>query len=548
MCRSDDSTLSASQLLTSRSVGDLSALWGTAVIELPKSHGMLAYEPRPASTLQMLTGIERWRERTYLVQGNRRVTFEQFLGAVGTAAGRLAVTGARPGDKVLIHAHNSPEYALLIWATWWAGTIAVLGNRWWSPEELRHAIRLAQPVLVVSDLGEHAPDLEIPWLDIESFALCFEESGRSDGSLEPNEPTSEEARALVLFTSGSSGAPKAVVLSHRSVVANQHNLLLRSRKLPQTLDPKAPQEVLLSTTPMFHIGGPTHITTQLLLGGRLVLNEGRFDASQVLELIEAERVHRWVGVPTTAARVLNHPDFESRDLSSLRSFPVGGAPVPEALLDKMRRRLPQLATRGLANTYGLTESGGFVTLANSRDLERYPGTVGRPYAITQLRILEPDEKGVGEVLVRAPTVMLGYLGDDDGTVDDQGWLHTGDLGRINDEGYLFLEGRLKDIVIRGGENIACAHVEHALLSHPDIVEAAVFGVPDSDLGEEVAAAVTHRPDAKPTEAELREFLRPKLAGFEIPTRWKMGLKSLPTLPGGKVDKQALRGTFLTRKQ
>lgn len=544
LIRGEDPMTSASKGLIRQSGAELSALWGTCVVELPERHGMLAYEPRPRSTLEMLIGTERWRDRTYLVQGHRRISFAQFLEALRAAAVRLSAKGARPGDRVLIHGYNSPEYALLIWAAWWAGSVPVLGNRWWSPQELRHAVRLVRPALLVTDLHAETLMLEMPVFDIKSFAACFEPRVLANASPEPNYPSLEEAPALVLFTSGSSGPPKGVVLSHQSVVANLHNLLLRSHKLPQTLNADADQEVMLTSTPMFHIGGPTHIITQLLLGGRLVLTEGRFDARQILELIEAEKVHRWVGVPTTAARVLDHPDFEFRNLSSLRSFPVGGAPVPEALLDKMRRKLPQLAERGLANTYGLTESGGFVTLATNKDLARYPDTIGRPYPITQLRIDEPDSKGVGEILVRAPTVMLGYLGEeDDGTVDGEGWLHTGDLGRMNDEGFLFIVGRLKDIVIRGGENIACAHVEQALLSHPDILEAAVFGVPHPDLGEELVAAVRHRPDAQLTVAQLREFLCPKLAGFAIPSKWRIGSSTLPTLPGGKINKQALRESF-----
>src|SRR5690606_2349639 len=143
---------------------------------------------------------------------------------------------------------------------------------------------------------------------------------------------------------------------------------------------------------------------------------------EVLELIEREKVHRWGGVPTMAARVLAHPDFDRRDLSSLRSFPLGGAQVSTALLERMRTKLPQLRQRGLANTWGMTESGGFVTVAGNRDLERFPGTVGRPYPVAELRIRDPDETGRGEIMLRSPTVMLGYLGIDDGTVDADGWL------------------------------------------------------------------------------------------------------------------------------
>lgn len=512
----------------------LTAIWGSQVVRDPDGPGLL-YEPRPRCITEMLTGTDRWASRTFLVQGERRIDFATFLRAVPRAAGALS---ARPGEKVLVLAYNSPEFVLALWAIWWAGLIPVLGNRWWSDQEVNHAIDLVEPTLVLSD--REAPEgyaWSAPWTRIDGLRRHFDGEGTP---VDVKEPENELEPGMVLFTSGSSGPPKAVVLSHRSVVANQHNLLSRSRMLPHTISADTPQQVMLACTPMFHIGGVSNLITQLILGGRLVMTVGRFDAGEVLELIEREKVHRWGGVPTMAARVLAHPDFDRRDLSSLRSFPLGGAQVSTALLERMRTKLPQLRQRGLANTWGMTESGGFVTVAGNRDLERFPGTVGRPYPVAELRIRDPDETGRGEIMLRSPTVMLGYLGIDDGTVDADGWLHTGDLGRLNDEGYLFLEGRSKDIVIRGGENIACAHVEQALLTHPDIVEAAVFGLPHEDLGEELAAAVTHRPGTKPTEDDLRTFLRQRLAHFEVPTKWRIGSDPLPTLAGEKVDKKTLR--------
>lgn len=517
---------------------ELASLWGTDVVADPDAPGLL-YHPRPASIPRLLTGTRRWASRAFLVQGERRIGFGAFLDALPRAAAWLTAQGARPGGRVLLLSYNSPEFVLAVWACWWAGLVPVLGNRWWSDQEIEHAITLTEPDVVLSD--RTAPDGQDPgvWRPITELAPCFA-GGGTGRRQDPVEPGDERAIGLVLFTSGTSGAPKAVALSHRSVVANQHNLLSRSRMLPQHIPDDAPQQVMLACTPLFHIGGVSNAITQLILGGRLVMTTGRFDAGEVLELIERERVHRWGGVPTMAARVLAHPDFDTRDLSSLRSFPLGGAPVSDALLERMRTKLPQLRTRGLANTWGMTESGGFVTVAGNHDLERHPGTVGRPYPVAELRILDPDETGRGEILLRSPTVMHGYLGVSDGTVDEHGWLHTGDLGRINDEGYLFLDGRSKDIVIRGGENIACAHVEQALLAHPDVTEAAAFGVPHEDLGEELAAAITHHPGATPTAEELTAFLRDRLAHFEIPTRWLIGTDPLPTLAGEKVDKKTLR--------
>jgi long-chain acyl-CoA synthetase len=348
----------------------------------------------------------------------------------------------------------------------------------------------------------------------------------------------------VIFTSGSSGAPKGVALSHRSVLANQHNLLARSGRLPGDIDEAAEPSVALVCTPLIHIGGVSNLLTNLVIGGKIVLTEGKFDPSQVLRLIQNEKVQTFGGVPTMAIRVLEQPDLEQYDLSCLRSWPLGGAPLPPSLLETMKRKLPQLERRGLGNTWGLSESGGFLTVAGNRDLAQRPGTVGRPYPVVELKIADADERGSGEILVRSPTVMIGYVGITDDTVDAEGWLHTGDLGHLDQDGYLFLDGRSKDIVIRGGENIACAHVELALAGHPDVVEVAVFGIPHPSLGEEVAAVVVHRPGSAVDEADLRKHLTGTLAYFEIPTRWQIQSDRLPTLAGEKTDKKALRAHLL----
>lgn len=525
----------------------LEALWGDRAEESAYAgHPGRQMQPRPASLGEMLTGVSRWRDNEFLVQGTRRVTVAEFLRAVVPAADALAERGVRPGDSVLLHAYNSPDWVLALVAIWRAGAVPVLGNRWWSPAEIAHAVELVRPTLTITDLPSPesvglAPTLapaELgtswdagPALDLDDIVRGF-----------PAPP--EDSSALVIFTSGSSGAPKGVALSHRSVIANQHNLLSRSGRLPGRASESDDRNVALVCTPLFHIGGVSNLLTNLIVGGKIVLNEGKFDPEQVLQLIETERVQSFGGVPTMAIRVLEHPDVSRRDLSSLRSWPLGGAPLPPRLLDTMTAALPQLKRRGLGNTWGMTESGGFLTVAGNRDLAERPGTVGRPYPVVEVRIDEPDATGSGEILVRSPTVMISYLGmPDDDTVDSDGWLHTGDLGHFDPDGYLYLDGRSKDIVIRGGENIACAHVELALAQHPDVVEVAVLGVPHPDLGEELAAVVVHRPGSQPTDSALRSFLTGDLAYFEIPTRWQIRTDRLPTLAGEKVDKKALRREF-----
>lgn len=505
-------------------------------------HPGLLHTRRPRTFTELLSGVQRWAPRTFLVQGDRRIGFGEFFTAVGAARHRLRPLGIQPGERVMLLAHNSTDWVVALWAIWSLGAVPVLGNRWWSRLETANCLRLVSPRGVITD----APDLAAGCgAEIVDIADLRDDSGAATAAPPaiPG-PADEDDPAVILFTSGSSGMPKAVELSFRAVVANQHNLLARSRQWPHLLDPDAPQPVNLICTPLFHIGAFATLLTQLITGGRIVLNTGRFDPAQVLDLIESEGVQRWGAVPTMAIRLLEHPDFESRDLSTLRSFPLGGAPVPPVLVERMARRLPHLARRGLATMWGMTEGGGFLSLAAGADLANHAGTVGLPLPTVEIAIDDPDAAGVGEVLVRSPTVMLGYIGIDDGTIDSDGWLHSGDLGHLNADGYLFIDGRSKDMVIRGGENIACPHVEAALLRHPDVVEAAALGLPHPDLGEELAAVVVYRPGARPpTEDDLARHLRAEVAYFAIPTRWLIRAQPLPTLAGEKIAKNSLAAEF-----
>lgn len=528
-------------MTSAQGMTSLAQMWGREVVATTVSgRPGLALTPRPTEFDHLLVGADRWADREFLVQGDRRISHGEFHAAVPAAADQLERAGVRAGDRVLLLSYNSPEFVLALWGLWWLGAVPVFGNRWWSEAELEHALELTCPVLALTDRPDWAPS----GLTVHQLGTLTPLFGA--GSDRPcARAGDEDTPALILFTSGSSGVPKAVVLARRAVIANQHNLMLRTRRLPQELDPAGPQAVSMVCTPLFHVGGVSNILLALLTGAKMVFNVGRFDPAQVLELIEAERVQSFGGVPTMAARLIEHPDFPRRDLSSLRALPMGGAPVPAPLLDRVVEKLPQLKRGGLGNNWGMTESGGFLTAAGAKDLVERPGTVGRALTCVELRIADPDPDGVGEVVVRAPTGMLGYLGADgslDG-VDPDGWLLTGDLGRLDDEGYLYLTGRAKDIVIRGGENIACAHVESILLTHPQISEAAAFGIPHDDLGEELAAVVRHS-GAAPTEEELREFLRARLAYFEVPTAWRISADPLPTLAGEKIDKKTLKSTFV----
>lgn len=504
-------------------------------------HAGLLYDGGPTTFAHLIAGTTVWTDRVFLVHGERRVSYADFRSAVDAARGMLAERGIGVGDRVVVFGYNSPEWIVALWATWLHGAVPVLANRWWSPAEIEHAVTLLDPRHVFSDNDFPA---DVPTTPLAELSTAFD----SAADPLPVPVTDADETALVLFTSGSSGMPKAVELSRRAVIANQHNILARNRRFPHLLDADSPQAVSLATTPMFHVGGLSSLLTHFLTGGRIVMAQGRFDPREVMTLIERERIQIWGAVPTMAVRLLAHPDFDSFDLTSLKSWPLGGAPVTTDLLDRIRTRLPNLRARGLSNTWGMTEAGGFLTAGDARDMDLHPGTVGRPYGVVELRIADPDAEGVGEVIARSPTVMNGYAGmPDDETVDADGWLRTGDLGHLTDDGYLFIDGRVKDVVIRGGENIACPHVEAAIASHPDVVEVAALGIPHPDLGEELVAVVVHRAGSTVTDDDLVGHVTGVLSYFAIPTRWEIRRDPLPTLAGEKVDKKALARSFSSQR-
>jgi acyl-CoA synthetase (AMP-forming)/AMP-acid ligase II len=312
-------------------------------------------------------------------------------------------------------------------------------------------------------------------------------------------------------------------------------LLHVTRRLPHQLDETA-ADVGLHTGPLFHVGGVQTLLRAITVGSTLVMPRGKFDPAEALALIERHTISRWAAVPTMVSRLLDHPDVRRRDLRSLRSVTVGGAPVHAELLQRIRTGLPSVQAR-IPTGYGLTENGGQATAASGADTAERPGSSGRPLPCVELTFLPRPGLPDGEILLRAPTQMSGYYGTDPSPIDHDGWLHTGDLGRLDDKGNLWITGRCKDMIIRGGENIAPVAVERALVAIPGVAEAVVFGVPHPDLGEEVMAIVVV--EAALTPQHLQEQLRTRVASFAVPSRWQLQTEPLPLNHAGKVDKAAL---------
>ncbi|WKN60841.1 class I adenylate-forming enzyme family protein [Rhodococcus opacus] len=502
------------------------------------------YTARRHRVAEMLVDARRWGDRVHAVQDGRRLTFVEHETAIARVAALLASRGVRPGDQVMVMGRNSLECTLAFWACHAVGAVVVLANAWWSRVEVLAAAATFDPVLVLHDqeVAELLPD-DLPRLAFDEIERLTEDLGEATTVVLPTVP--EDAPALVIFTSGSTGAPKGVLLSQRSVIANLQNLLLGTKRLPSELGEDYDAGVNLLTVPLFHLSGVQVILGGLLTGATLVYQSGRFDPGEVLRLIEAERVTTWGAVPAMVTRAMEHPAFDSRDLSSLRSIPLGGSSASPGFRERVREKFPDLRGGGTGSLYGMTEAGGLVAMGSAKDLAEHPGSVGRVLPIIDVRIDTADGSGAGEILVRSPGLMTGFINGDPPPLNDQGWLRTGDVGHLEPDGFLYLTGRIKDIIIRGGENISCAHVESALISHEAVAEVLVVGLPHPDLQEQVGAVVCLRPGAQVTISELRAHALERLGRFQVPSRWWLRTDLLEANAQGKIVRSSVRDEWLT---
>jgi acyl-CoA synthetase (AMP-forming)/AMP-acid ligase II len=518
-----------------------SAEWGTR-IETAEYGGVRyrVYADRPRDVADMLSYASRWGDRPHIVQGDRVVTFAELTAAVAAKADELARLRLRRGDLAMVLGFNSIEWVVNFWAIVSVGAVPVLANAWWSSEELGEALDLLKPAVVLADgravgrLPAGCPTA--PWgASGATGATAASAAGdRRHGD--------ENDAAAVIFTSGTSGRPKAVLLAHRSLLAGLHMLLHVTKRLPHQVT-EAHGSTALHTGPMFHIGGIQTLLRAVIVGDTLVMPRGKFDPAEALELIETWKVARWSAVPTMVSRVLEHPDVRTRDVTTLRSLTVGGTPIHGEFLATLKSGFPGVEPR-VATGYGLTENGGQATAASGQDTADRPGCSGRVLPCVELRTESVADYEDGEILVRSPTQMLGYFGTDESPVDAEGWLRTGDLGRIDEDGFLWITGRSKDMIIRGGENISPASVEGALNALPTVTESVVFGVPDKDLGEEVMAVVAVNSDESPES--LRAQIGPRLASFALPSRWELVRGTLPVNHAGKIDKPSIAAAARAR--
>jgi steroid-24-oyl-CoA synthetase len=512
---------------------------------------MPVFANRAHSLRELLEGSARLGDVEYCVYGDRRITYAEHLRAVASVAAAFHDrAGVGPGDRVAILGANSPEWIVAFWATVSLGAVAVCMNGWWAGEEIRYALSDSEPKLLVADTKRlDRIDHDAGTVPVVEMETDFGELWNHDPDAKlPTVPIDEDDPALILYTSGTTGRPKGAINSHRNVVAlvgvSSYNLSRRPK--PAAPPPRA--KVFMSS-PLFHVSGLHNAAIALLVqGATIVWNVGRFDPAVAMATIERERCTAWSIVPTTAWRLVNHPDVEKYDLSSLIQVGGGAAPISGALQQRLREVFPNAAPR-LGIGYGMTECSSLATTAGGPDLVEHPDTVGRPIALTQVEIRDADGNPVsdgveGEIHIRSPLVMLGYWRRPEATKETilpGRWLKTGDIGTIR-EGLLYLSARRSDLILRGGENVYPAEIENCLEAHPAVRECVVLGVPHEELGQEVTAIVVPREGERADAEELRAYLAGRLAAFKVPSIWEIRDEPLPRNATGKVLRHVLLGT------
>src|SRR5437764_617601 len=512
-------------------------------------------------------------EQTFLVYEDERMTFEQHFRTAAHLANRLAADyGVAKGDRVAIAMRNFPEWALAFWAAAVAGAVVVPLNAWWTGDELAYGLADSGATVLFAD-GEREERLRPHWDALPQLKRVV--VARSEGNVDagherfekvlgevppdvalPDVDIEPEDDATIFYTSGTTGRPKGAPGTHRNICGNLMSLGFVAMR--SGLQAKGPDEGLaagsgrqnssLLSVPFFHATGcHSVLVANTAFGGKLVIMY-KWDPERALELIEREEVTNFGGVPSMVWQVLDSPDFAKRDTSSVQAIGYGGAPAPPELVKRIKEHFP---AGSASNGYGLTETSSVSTMNAGLDYERKPDSVGPPVPVVEVKVV--DDKGepaptgeIGELWIKGPHIVKGYWNKPEATAETftEGWLHSGDVARLDDEGFVYIVDRAKDMLIRGGENIYCVEVEGVLFEHPAVTEAAVIGIPHQVLGEEVGAVVQLRPGATVTDEELKAHVAERLAAFKVPVRFWFRDEPLPRNPAGTVLKRDLRQELL----
>ena len=470
------------------------------------------YQGRPNSLIEMLRAtVDRAPANEAIVElGGERINYRELWDRSARVSGGLKKLGVQRGDRVAIRLGNSLDWCVAFWGALMSGAIVVPVNTRFSEPEIEY---------VITDSGSRfvfMPDQPLPSGD--PFVV---------------EDLTQPDVASIFYTSGTTGFPKGAMTTHEGFLSNIETC---RRIVPLPMDDSLRT---LVSVPLFHVTG---CNSQLLpsceSGGGTVIMRA-FEVQAFLRAIVAERITSVTSVPAIFWLAINQPNFGEFDVQGVRWAMYGGAPIAPDLVGRIVQAFPNAR---VGNGFGLTETSSVATFLPHEYAGVRPDSVGFAAPVDDLDLFEADSDGVGELLVRGPNVVKGYWNKPEATAQTfvNGWLHTGDLARIDADGFVQIVDRKKDMVNRGGENVYCVEVENAMAAHPAVYECAVMGVPDTMMGEKVGAVVVLKPGAKAEPAEIREFLKGRLADFKIPQYMAIRPDPLPRNPGGKILKPRLR--------
>jgi long-chain acyl-CoA synthetase len=520
------------------------------------------------------------------IGGVERFTFLQVLEEANALANYLVSDlGVKKGDRVAMAMRNYPEWCFAFMAATSIGAVAVPTNSLWNEKELEYGMadsgasvifcdfmiyNRIKPLIDSGNLNAKLVVSRVPAGNaLPAGVLLFDDVQKvCAGRPLPPVDVDEEDNAIIMYTSGTTGNPKGVVSTQRAVMSAMNTMLYMgvvgkvvgaiiakgagnasTPKAVAAAKPPPPQQATLCPVPLFHATGSHAIFLASFLMGRKLVLMYKWDASEALKLVQNEKITSFTGVPTMSLELVTHPDFAKFDTSTLSRIGGGGAPPPKTL-----GGLVDKATKGRASAgqgYGLTETNAITVSASAQDYKANPASCGKATVLVDLKVVGDDgaalpTNGVGELLIRSAANMKEYWNKPEATAEamtEDGWFRTGDIGRVDEEGYVYIMDRAKDLIIRGGENISCAEVESAVYEHPAVAECAVFGMPDERLGEVVAVAITPKPgfNASNTDAaEMRAFFTERLAKFKVPAEIYIWAEQLPRGPTGKIPKRAIR--------
>jgi long-chain acyl-CoA synthetase len=510
--------------------------------------------------------LARGDDATFMVYEDEEWNFTRVMDEVD-ALGHALVHhyGIKKGDRVGIAMRNYPEWVISFAAIISVGAISVSLNSWWTESELDYAINDAELSVLIGD-DERILRATTPCVKagVRMLGVRLDEEATYDDAVEhwrdvvvlgkamPEVELDADTEATILYTSGTTGFPKGAVSTHgaicQAIMAFSSGAAIQAARRDDGVLGSGQAPCFILIVPLFHVTGCIPVMMSCFSWHFKLVMMYKWDPERALELIERHHVTSFVGVPTQSWDLMESPSFSRFDTSSLTAVGGGGAPAPPTLVARVGKSFKQ---GGPTLGYGMTETNAYGPGNYGEDYLTHPSSTGRvPTIVMDVDIRDQSLNSLdvgqsGEIWLKSPTMIKGYWRKPEATAESivRGWLRTGDLGHVSDEGFLYIEDRAKDMIIRAGENVYCAQVESAIYEHPAVYEAAVFGMPDERLGEEVAAAIMVRPGSSLTVEELRSFLSTRLAAFMIPTRVAFTSEALPRNPAGKLLKREMPAIY-----